>query len=267
MEAKKLNIACGARYHADWVNIDFHPRGNEVKKVNILKGLPFEDSSFEVAYSSHFFEHITSGQAKFVLKEIYRILGPGGIVRIVVPDLENVCREYLQVLDSYDSAEKPIKYKWIVTELLDQMTRNERRGEMGRLFDEAITRDNKVLKDYILHRTGDNLNIQRTKRKRVITLNKIRNELFYRYVGFVKLLLPRSTRDLLFVNTEIGEKHRWMYDRFSLTQMLKEAGFSEVKTETYNSSRIKDFMNYHLDNNEDGTSYKGVHSIYIEAAK
>lgn len=267
MIRKKLNIACGARYHSDWVNIDFHPRGNEVNKANILKGLPFDDSSFEAAYSSHFFEHISTTEARFVLKEIHRILMPGGIVRIVVPDLENVCMEYLRVLDLEDSEEKRTKYKWIVTELLDQMTRNERRGEMGKLFDQAIARDDKVLKDYILHRTGDNLNDQGEKRKRKITFDKIKNEIFYRYIGFIKLLLPKSTRNLLFVNTEIGEKHRWMYDKYSLTQMLKEAGFSNVKTEAYNTSRITDFLKYNLDNNKDGTSYKGVHSIYIEAVK
>ena len=38
---KMFNIACGSRFDDRWINIDFHPVSKKVKKVNILKGLPF----------------------------------------------------------------------------------------------------------------------------------------------------------------------------------------------------------------------------------
>lgn len=131
---RMLNIACGSRYHKDWINIDFYPQEN-VLKVNVLKGLPFDNDLFDVVYSSHFLEHLTPEQADFVLSEIYRILKPGGIIRIVVPDLENICKEYLRILDlvrkdsSYDEF-----YEWIVIELIDQLVRVKSGGKMLEFF-------------------------------------------------------------------------------------------------------------------------------------
>lgn len=95
---KLLNFACGSRIHPDWVNIDFSPIDKRVKKVNLLGTLPFPDESFDVAYSSHFLEHLTPPKALQILKEIKRILKPNGIVRIVVPDLENLTSTYLSTL-------------------------------------------------------------------------------------------------------------------------------------------------------------------------
>ena len=55
---KRLNFACGSRIHPDWINIDFSPIDKRVKKVNLLRTLPFADKSFDIAYSSHFLEHL-----------------------------------------------------------------------------------------------------------------------------------------------------------------------------------------------------------------
>ena len=89
---KLLNIACGDRYHQDWINIDFHPDSKNVQRVNILDGLPFKDNSMDAIYCSHFLGHITEQQAIFVLSESKRLLKHNGICRIVVPSLENTWR-------------------------------------------------------------------------------------------------------------------------------------------------------------------------------
>lgn len=103
MLMKMLNVACGSRYHTDWVNIDFSPADKNVKKVNLLGTLPFENESFDVAYSSHFLEHLSLQQAKNICLEIHRILKPNGIFRVVVPDLENMATYYLRTLKAMDS--------------------------------------------------------------------------------------------------------------------------------------------------------------------
>lgn len=137
MRLKLLNIACGSRYHKEWLNIDFHAVSNLVKRVNILKGLPFEDDYFDAIYISHFIEHLTNNQSLFVLRESIRVLRQGGIIRIVVPDLENICREYLNILEKVkENSNFDEKYNWIVAELLDQMVRNYPGGIMGEIFNE-----------------------------------------------------------------------------------------------------------------------------------
>ena len=79
--------------------------------------------------------------------------------------------------------------------------------------------------------------------------------------------ISKSIRQSIILNTSIGEKHLWMYDRYSLKQLLDSCGFTDVQFMTNNQSRIPGFNNYYLDINSDGTPYKGSSSLYCEAIK
>jgi predicted SAM-dependent methyltransferase len=265
---KYLNIACGGRYSEQWVNIDFHADSSHVRKVNILSGLPYDDASFEVVYCSHFLEHLSLDQVKFLMGEVLRILKPNGIFRVVVPDLENVCREYLTVLDAISTGQKVEKrYEWIVTELIDQLVRVDRGGEMGQVFNRVIVSKDTDLAGYILNRTGDELLKTKSKEKRKVSFDKVKNKIFYLYLKSIRLLVPKALRDLVFVNTTIGERHQWMYDRYSMVTLLESEGFNNICVEQFNTSKIDDFNSYMLDIKPGGTPYKGVSSLYVEAIK
>lgn len=293
---KMLNIACGSRYHRDWINIDIHPVSKDVIRVNVLKGLPFEDSYFDVVYTSHFLEHLNLQQARFLLKEVYRVLKKGGIVRIVVPDLENICREYIMILEKVLEDEQNFreKYQWIVIELLDQLVRTSPGGEMKKFFDYVVKNKNKELADYIQYRIGEkllgsgkeyqvegdmegvkrsNLNVVRQKlqiaKQKFKNLNKdkIKNKLLYLYLNLISFLIPKSIRDGVLVRTSIFERHQFMYDRYSLKVLLEEVGFSNIQFLSYNQSNIPNFNTFFLDINPDGTPYKGFSSLYCEATK
>ena len=120
-----LNFACGSRIHKDFENIDFYPINENIKKVNLLKTLPYKDNTFDIAYSSHFLEHLDKDNAKKILKEIKRVLKNNGILRLVVPDLENIAREYIRLMDCNDDS---FKHEWIVIEMLDQIARSKMGG-------------------------------------------------------------------------------------------------------------------------------------------
>lgn len=120
-----LNFACGSRIHKDFENIDFYPINENIKKINLLQVLPYNDNTFDIAYSSHFLEHLDKDNAKKILKEIRRILKDDGILRIVVPDLENIAREYIKLMDCDDNS---FKHEWIVIEMLDQIARSKMGG-------------------------------------------------------------------------------------------------------------------------------------------
>jgi SAM-dependent methyltransferase len=62
---------------------------------DLRKGIPFEDNTVDIAYHSHFLEHLDPPAGRRFLLEVKRVLKPGGIQRIVVPDLERLCAEYL----------------------------------------------------------------------------------------------------------------------------------------------------------------------------
>ncbi|RAX52734.1 hypothetical protein CCY99_07135 [Helicobacter sp. 16-1353] len=296
-----INIACGARIHDKWENIDFSPIDKRVKKVNLLGKLPYKDSSFDVAYSSHFFEHLDKKVAPKLLGEIKRILKPNGILRIVVPDLENIAREYIKILDSItdsgnldsnksldsikspdyknpDSAKSPeshnvaYKHEWIVAEMLDQLARTQMGGGLLEIFNKVKGNNDLKYARYIKLRVGDNVleNPAKTPKipiKNKITLDKLANKILNVYLKFVRFLIPKSLRDEVFINTSIGERHKYMYDRYSLSRLLESCGFREIRILSYNTSEILDFNSYLLDMNADNSPYKGISSLYIECKK
>jgi len=96
------NIGAGRFRHPYWTNIDHfseHYKKNEIDiEYDLLacKPLPIPDNSAELIYTSHVLEHITNKAVRNILKESYRILKPGGIIRIVVPDTELDYQAYLR---------------------------------------------------------------------------------------------------------------------------------------------------------------------------
>jgi ubiquinone/menaquinone biosynthesis C-methylase UbiE len=67
---------------------------------NLAKGLPFDDGVVDVIYHSHFLEHLDRPTCPVFLKEVLRVLRPGGLHRIAVPDLELLARAYVESFDS-----------------------------------------------------------------------------------------------------------------------------------------------------------------------
>jgi SAM-dependent methyltransferase len=65
---------------------------------------------------------------------------------------------------------------------------------------------------------------------------------------------------------QAGELHRWMYDRFSLRELLRSVGFHAVVQQSHAASLIHDWKLFNLDTDEDGTVYKPG-SLYMEAQK
>ena len=65
-----------------------------IKYLNLNKKLRFKDNSIDAFFSSHVFEHLFLNDLRNLLKEIYRSLKPGGIVRTVLPDLNKIISYY-----------------------------------------------------------------------------------------------------------------------------------------------------------------------------
>jgi SAM-dependent methyltransferase len=62
---------------------------------NLAKGIPLESNSIDVVYHSHLLEHLDREIVETFLVEVLRVLKPGGVHRIVVPDMEQAVQAYV----------------------------------------------------------------------------------------------------------------------------------------------------------------------------
>lgn len=117
----RVNLGCGQSPTPGWLNVDSSPsvrlaripqapailpwargwllsqdqldfidciRKNSIVYGDVARGLPLATGSCSVVYASHVMEHLLAHEVRRFLMEIYSILAPGGIVRLVVPDLQ-----------------------------------------------------------------------------------------------------------------------------------------------------------------------------------
>lgn len=93
----KLHIGCGQRnFGSEWDHLDggFYPH---VKyKVRDLDFLPFKDNTYDLVYASHVLEYFDQEQAVKVLTEWMRVLKPGGVLRLAVPDFQAMVKLYYE---------------------------------------------------------------------------------------------------------------------------------------------------------------------------
>lgn len=98
------NFGAGAFRHEAWTNVDNpsdHYRHNFADNPQLIAhdlgssdALRIDSASAHLAYTSHCIEHIEDGAARHFFAEVHRILRPGGIFRITVPDVDLFYRAY-----------------------------------------------------------------------------------------------------------------------------------------------------------------------------
>lgn len=91
---KRLNWGCGGHTLAGWINSD-QKQGDGVDLCcDIRQGLPLESNSIDYAASIHALVEVPYDQIAAVLGELRRVLKPGGILRLCLPDLLKGVRAY-----------------------------------------------------------------------------------------------------------------------------------------------------------------------------
>jgi len=89
-----VHLGCGRINHPKFINVDL-VRREHVHYVCSVERLPmFEDNSVDLIYCAHCLEHISHLDTLRVLREWCRVLKPGGILRLSVPDFDRIIAIY-----------------------------------------------------------------------------------------------------------------------------------------------------------------------------
>jgi SAM-dependent methyltransferase len=149
-----LNLGCGARTSSRCVNIDWSPY-LKLKRLHSLgdllaraflsqerlsayqgisgaivahdlrKGIPRQTESVDCVYHCHFLEHLDRPIAIHFLSEVLRVLKPGGIQRIVVPDFHAQCAAYCNHFESQvTNGNIDHKHEDYIQSIIEQLVRN-----------------------------------------------------------------------------------------------------------------------------------------------
>ena len=107
----------------------FHALPANIMVHNLAQPLPIAGNSVDVVYHSHLLEHLDRDTAKTLLLEVKRVLRPGGIQRIVVPDMERACSAYISHISiSDDNAAEADQHDSYIAAIIEQSVRKEAYG-------------------------------------------------------------------------------------------------------------------------------------------
>jgi len=89
----RLHLGSGGNNLDGWVNLDLVGAQADVC-WDLRRPLPFPERSAEAAFLEHVLEHMTVGEGMAVLRHAFRVLVPGGVIRVGVPDAGLYARSY-----------------------------------------------------------------------------------------------------------------------------------------------------------------------------
>ena len=111
--------------------------------------LPFADGSLKAVYCSHVFEHLPADDIPPLLDEFHRILEPGGVLRVIVPDLMAAAEKALESTTPWVSLDDSLGT------LPAEVTRSRLRAALEGLFGFPSLHKTLVLEHRVAEAVGD----------------------------------------------------------------------------------------------------------------
>ena len=94
-DVTKLNLGCGTQKVPGYCGIDMHPAADLVLDLS-RHDLPFGDDSIEAVVCMSAINYFTRPRAQELIREVHRVLQPGGVARFGVQDMKKLARCYVE---------------------------------------------------------------------------------------------------------------------------------------------------------------------------
>jgi predicted SAM-dependent methyltransferase len=92
----RLHLGCGKRYIPGFIHVDLADFPHVEHRLDLGDLHVFADQSVELIYCAHALEYYDRVEAAALFKEWYRVLAPGGVLRLAVPDFDALSEVYRQ---------------------------------------------------------------------------------------------------------------------------------------------------------------------------
>ena len=116
-QLKKLQLGTSNSPMVGWLNTDVLPTSRKVAYLDATRRFPFNNDVFDYVYSEHVIEHIEHERAVFMLRECFRVLKPGGKIRISTPDL----KVYTGLHSKEKTASQKFYIDWVIQNLMPEV--------------------------------------------------------------------------------------------------------------------------------------------------
>lgn len=253
-ERRFYNIGAGSFRHPCWTNID---NGSEwydnlfgVDAAGIdydllsRERIPVQDNTAELVYTSHTIEHLDDESVQHIFNESRRILKPGGTLRITCPDIDleyaawrNDDREFFFWYNDASNNEN------LETKMLAKPFRD---ASITQLFlEEFATHTSELVLDGAEPRISDD------------EFRSIFNDMPYE-----EALEHCVSRCPVELQRKYPFRHMNWFNEGKLSRMLRDAGFTDVRTSRYRQSAIAVLRNHRFFD-----STLPMLSLYMEAVK
>jgi len=240
-----INVGAGKFSHRHWTNVDFdsewyasqQPKGFVHYDLTALQPLPFETGSLELAYTSHTVEHVGDGAAANLFAECYRVLSPGGGLRITCPDAHMLWRSA--------KLDRLAYWRWRARWFSGPLSL--------RTSDQEVTIYDYLVREIATPRCRFYRGAQAPYR-----IEDVRERLeVLSYVEFMEWLVD----GLEFRSQYPGDHINW-WDEKKLQMMLRQAGFSEIYASRRGQSLYSPMTNMALFDTTQPSN-----SLYVEAVR
>jgi predicted SAM-dependent methyltransferase len=91
----KINLGSGHWKLEGWVNVDLDLDSRPDVGANLSGGLPFSDGAAYLMHTEDFIDQLELEDAADFLRECHRVLAPGGVLRVLTPDMNKLSHLYL----------------------------------------------------------------------------------------------------------------------------------------------------------------------------